>query len=121
MATPEKWQDKPAPDDALVITYEDGRVDYATRLGRPGLLLRLERTYPELDVQAGGDRTGLRIEHLFYLAWLALLKDHPEGDPDRPAADLLEWVDTVESIEDTADAEGPTPAAGELTSQAAPS
>ena len=95
MSTPEKTP-AVAADDALVITYLDGRTDRAERLGRPGLLIRLERAYPDLDVQ--GDRKSLRIEHLFYLAWAALRLDRT-GDA-RPGDDLLEWIDQVDTLEE---------------------
>jgi hypothetical protein len=94
-------------EDALVITYLDGHTERAERLGRPGLLIRMERAYPELDVSAGKGRQGLRMEHLFFLAYTALRLDRT-GDA-RPGDDLLAWIDTVEGIEDEANPTEPPP------------
>ena len=92
MSTPESG--------AMIVRYTDGRTDRVERMDRPGVLIRLERAYPDVDLAAG---VGERAEHLLFIVYTALRIDHPIGDPLRPGDDLLEWADTLEGIPEPAD------------------
>jgi hypothetical protein len=85
----------------------DGRTVRAERINRPGVLLRLERTYPEVDLSQG--LLNPRLEWGLFMAWTALRLDRAEGDPGRPGDDLQAWADTVADIETTGPGEVPTP------------
>jgi hypothetical protein len=112
MSTPEDAGRETMTSGTYIISYMDGRRQRVERINRPGVVLRLERTYPDVDLDE--IKTKPRLEYLLFMVWTALLIDHPEGDPQRPADDLQQWADTLADLDDEADV-GPTmPAESEL-------
>lgn len=95
MSTPEPTTAALSVPDAMLVTYADGRTDVAENINRPGLVVRMERAYPEADLVGA---THVRVEYVYFLVWAALRLDRT-GD-ERPADDLTTWLDTTTDIRD---------------------
>jgi len=96
MSSPETNGDVGLP---AVVTYLDGRTERVARMDRPAVLVRLERAYP--DVEFGADRSRMKAEHLFFMAFTALRLD-PETAVG-VGEDFDAWLDTVAEV----DTDGP--------------
>jgi hypothetical protein len=100
--------EEPAQGGGATVTWPDGHTIPVGSLDRPAILVRLERAYPEVSA---GDRASFKLEHWYYMAWLALRLELAEGNPYRPGDDFDTWLEEVGDVTPT----DPTPELEEAT------